>query len=144
MKSLELIKTFPETKETRIEFAQDVIEHVLGGNVDPLEIEIFLKCLEDTINFIRKDIRYKSCIADKVDLHPEETFDFRGAIISKRHRTIYNYSEDGIHKELKRKIKEREAFLKNIPENGTVDLETGEVIYRPTKKITDYIQIEFK
>jgi len=143
MKSLELIHTFPETKTDRIEFAQDVISHILSGNVDPLEIEVFLKCLEDTIKFIRTDIRYKECIVDEVDKY-EEIFDYRGAIISKRHKPTYNYSEDRKHKELKRLIKERETFLKAIPEEGTADPETGEMIYRPSKKITDYIQIEFK
>jgi len=143
MKSLELIRTFPETKETRIEFAQDVIKYVLSGEVNPLEIEVFLKCLEDTINFIRKDIRYKSCIIDEVDKY-EERFDYRGAIIEKRHKTTYNYSEDSKHKELKKLIKERETFLKAIPEAGTVDPDTGEMIYRPSKKVSDYIVIEFK
>ena len=143
MKSLELIKTFPETKENRIEFAQDVIEHALSGDVNPLEIEVFLKCLEDTISFIRKDIRYKSCIIDEIDKH-EERFDYRGAIISKRNRTSYNYSEDSLHKKLKGLIKERETFLKAIPEGGTADPKSGEMIYKPTKKVSDYIVIEFK
>lgn len=143
MKSLELIRTFPETKENRIAFTQDVINQVLSGDVEPLEIEVFLKCLEDTIGFIRKDKRYKECITDEVDKY-EETFDYRGAIISKRHKTTYNYSEDSKHKELKRLIKERETLLKAIPDEGIADPESGEIIHRPSKKISDYIVIEFK
>lgn len=144
MNSLELIRTFPETKELRILFIQDVINQVLSGNVEPLKIEIALKCLEETIQFIRKDVRYKGCIADEVDKYSENIFDYKGAVISKRQRTSYNYSEDSRHKELKRLIKERETFLKAIPEEGVADPGTGEMIYKPSKKIIDFIQIEFK
>lgn len=144
MKTIALIREFPETKEARIQFVQDIISYALSGEVNPLEIEIYLKCLEKTIGFVREDVRYKECINDEIDKHPEDTFDYRGAVITKCHKTTYDYSKDSRHKELEELIKERKQFLKVIPKTGFVDPVSGEITYRPPKKITDYIKIEYK
>jgi len=144
MKAIALIREFPETKEARIQFVQDIISYALSGEVDPLEIEIYLKCLENTIGFVREDVRYKECINDEIDKHPEKTFDYRGVVITKCHKPIYDYSKDSIHEKLKESLKERKAFLRAIPESGVADPETGEMTYRPPKKVSDYITIEFK
>ncbi len=60
--------------------------------------------------------------------------------------TTYDYKKDAVWVDLKRKLTERETFLKGLKEPITVlNEETGEITtaYPPNKKVSDYIKFDF-
>ena len=45
---------------------------------------------------------------------------------------------------LKANIKDRESFLKNIPENGIVNAQTGEFIMPPKRRVNEFLYIKYE
>jgi len=143
MEATSVITLMPENKEQIEMFALKVKQAVLNGTINPLELDVRLKAIEETVTSIRKDKEVKSEIVKEASKYGK-SFDFRNAKITISERGTYDFSNDAEWKTLKEKIKERELFLKSIPEEGTVDIKTGEVIYRPPQNYTDIITYKFK
>lgn len=142
----------PGTKSERETFVQLCVEEILSGKRNPLELEIMLKNLEDTISCIRKHPSVKEYVQKEAEKYPEKTFSFKGVTITKTNRSSYDYSNcnDSILNTmvsevegLKIKIKERETFLKALkPEMQIADGETGEMLYPPAVSITESLTIK--
>lgn len=151
MQALTLINQMPETKGQIKSFANLVIKSVKDGNINPLDLTIKLKALEDTTDIIRKAIKSDATIeADKYG----KSFTYHNAKIDVVMAGVkYDYSncEDPEWNELNLEIialsekrKERETFLKSLNNYLTiVDEDTGETstIYPPKKTGTETIKI---
>lgn len=137
---------FPQTPKERASFVEKCVDEIVSGERNPLDFELMLKNLEDTINAIRKDDRVKSCIQLEAQKYSEKTFLFRDFEITKSSRATYDYSNDSIWAELKKKIKSREEFLKTINQNvdEIASTSTGEVVIPPLKKSSEYLTIKYK
>ncbi len=142
----------PQSKSERELFINMCIEEVLSGNRNPLELEIMLKNLEDTINAIRKNQTFTDCVMNEVDKYPEKTFAFKGVKITKTVRRTYDFSVcgDSEYDELieeqaaiKEKIKAREEFLKTLkPEFQIADAKTGNILNCPLIYTTEGISVK--
>lgn len=117
------LKRLPENKAQIDSFKNAVIGEILSGDVNPLEVHIRLKILEDTIKAIKTDIRVKNAVMDEAYKYDKQTY--LGANIAVTIRKTADYSNDPIHTKLKADLKARETFLK---QNKGVDPETGEVV----------------
>lgn len=137
---------FPQNPKERGFFVEKCVDEITSGNRNPLDFELMLKNLEDTISAIRKDERVKNCIQSEVQKYSEKTIVFGDYEITKSQRTTYDYSNDSTWVELKEKIKQREELLKAINPSITeiADSKTGEMLMPPLKKQSDYLTIKYK
>ncbi len=149
--AISTLSVLPETKEQRETFVRKVVSEVKSGNYDTLKFWKQLINVEQTIKEL-KDSEIKSIAYDKADEHPEKTFPYYGAEITKTSKSTYNYDDCGDSKikeliekkaELDKEIKDRQAFLKSLKESVALP-ETGEVIYPPVKSTTDYLTVKIK
>lgn len=131
----------------------DMKVELLSGDYNPLDVELQLKAMEETIKQLRSDEDIRQFVLSEAEKHGK-SFEWRGAKMSIREVGVkYDYSTSGDSewaildaqiKELTEKRKAREKFLQNIPEMGTVSPETGETIYRPAKSSTTSIAVTLK
>jgi hypothetical protein len=128
----------------------DMKVELLSGDYNPLDVELQLKAMEETIKQLRSDKDIRQFVLREAEKHGK-SFEWRGAKMSIREVGVkYDYSTSGDSewaildaqiKKLTEKRTAREKFLQNIPEMGTVSPETGETIYRPAKSSTTSIAV---
>jgi len=118
----------------QINLAMKIKQAVLDGDVNPLELDIRLKAVENVIESVRKDTEIKRLIDDEAVKYGK-TFELCGAEVTQSSRKKYYYESDQIWKGLKSteqvaagKRKAREDFLKAVNNPETPDPETGELI----------------
>ena len=143
----------PQTKSERALFVDKAINEVLSGARNPLELEIALKNVEETVKAIRANEEWKEAALDEAHNYPEKSFDFQGVKITKTARKTYNFSGCGdsslaslIEEEtdLKSKVKLRKEFLKTLqPGMDVVDGNTGEILQPPTWTATESLTFSF-
>lgn len=147
-----LFNSFPETKSGMITYIESVKKSILDGFTEPLKIAKQLKTFEEIVKQLRDDKEIKMMIENETDKYSEKTIDLFGAKFTKQERASYDYSEcndSDLHEmyerlaELKAQIKEREEFLKHVPD-GFVNSNTGELVTKPTKTIQTIISVTLK
>jgi hypothetical protein len=147
MEALSCLMALPTTKEQQSKFAELIIEQATNGYNSALKIDLQLKAIENTIELIRKDLRFKTETFSEADKFPEKAIEITGCTITKISKPVYNYSECNYSKynhikaqieELKLELKPLETVLQNIKE-PIADVETGEIINPATKTYTDYL-----
>lgn len=143
MNAIAELQRLPETKAQRETFVLACVEEILSGVHNPLDVELLLKNLEETIKSIRANEQVKEAILFELNKYAEKTIDYGIATITKKQAVSYDYSNDAIWNELKEKIKERESLLKTIKE-PVADTTTGAIIEPALKKSTDTYSISFK
>ena len=131
----------------------DMKVELLSGDYNPLDVELQLKAMEETIKQLRSDEDIRQFVLSEAEKHGK-SFEWRGAKMSVREVGVkYDYASSGDSewalldaeiKELTEKKKAREKFLQAIPDMGTVNPETGETIYRPAKTSTTSIAVTLK
>lgn len=149
--SIDIIKLLPFSKQKVSEFAKELKQSLENGEIDPLEMAIYFKGIEETIKQVKDTM---SGMAVNEAEKYGKSFEFKGAKIDIREvGTSYDYSNSGdidwerINSEInaaKERQKEREALIKSLKEPMTaVYEETGETytIYPPIKKSTTGIVI---
>lgn len=159
-----ILSLFDTTKGERQSFVSDLLNRIEGGQVNPLDIHVQIKCIEDIIEQLtnRKDYpessrRYYESLLEEVKKYGKK-FDYHQAKVEEKEvGTRYDWEKcaDPViesllseEKALKEKIKARQEFLKTVPEKGLpmLDEESGEVytIYRPAKSSTTSIAVSLK
>jgi len=143
------LRLMPISKEQINIFSQKLIDEILqGGNIDVLELQVRFKAISTMIEKVIKNKEVKDYILQESNLYNEKTFSSYGADVTKTNRSTYNYAHcnDDIYnslkdqeKTLKEQIKIRESILKS-----GMDMETGEELIKPTRKITEYLTIKIK
>jgi hypothetical protein len=130
----------PETKSQRETFVAACVSEIKSGIHNPLNIDIQLKNLEETIKAIREQV--KEDILAELAKYPDKTFEYNGVTFTKKNAVSYDYSNDSVWSSLKETIKAREALLKNVT-TPIADAETGEMIEPAIKKSTETYSITF-
>lgn len=139
----DIITSFDLSKREINELANQTINKIINGEVDTLDIEIKLKKLEDLIKIIRKNEEVKDIIISEAAKYGK-SFKFKGCEIKIVSKNTNDYSNDDIWNIHKKQLKEREELLKDIKEGTTViDSESGEILYAPVKKYSEYLQIKY-
>lgn len=142
----------PASKAERETFVQMCVDEIKSGTRDPLEFEIMLKNLEETISAIRKRPEVKDLCLEFADRYPEKSFSYKGVTVTKSSKTTYDYSQCGHSKntelvalkaKISEEIKEIETFLKAIKPGMTVpDQDTGEILTGPSTSVTSFLMIK--
>jgi len=144
-------------KAQRQSFAAQVMRSIDEGSVNPLLIHLQLKCTESLIKAISETPEYKKALLDESAKHGKSFYFHNAKIETKEVGTKYDFTQCGdpiytriaANKDIwDEKLKERETFLKNVPESGLqiMDDDTGELItiYRPSKSSTTSIAVTLK
>lgn len=153
MEAIEQIKQMPLSKNKVIEFSESIKAELECGNIDPLELALYFKSMEEIVKNVKTTLNE---MAVEEAQKYGKSFQFKGAKIDVREMgTKYDYSECGdihlqkISQEIdasNEKRKERENILKALKEPLiAIDDETGETftMYPPKKSSTTGIAISF-
>lgn len=133
--------------------AQNAIQAVLEGEVDPITAHINVSKMELAIKAFKNDERVRDLTIRELWKYGKKGV-FGDCTMEEAEAGVkYDYSECGdsrleelyaMRQALDADIKEREAFLKSIPPSGVADVETGEVVYPPAKSSKTIIRTTFK
>ena len=128
--------TLDKVSETALMFKEQIIH----GEVDPIQADYFLKCIEELAKEIRKDVQVKEIILDEADKWEGQSYGGRFPKVQERRTAII---KDAILDELKEKVKNREKLLKSITEDShVIDEVTGEELQPLEYKISRFIKWE--
>jgi hypothetical protein len=134
----------PLSKIERVEKTAEIVEMFLGGEQNPVELFLKLKGFQDMIKEALDNDDVKRCIQDESEKNGK-TYTILGVEVTNSSRKTYKYEtcNDSVYNDLINRIKEREKFLKSIPETGTADPETGEVIYPPLAIESKFLKTKY-
>ena len=147
MRALTTLQNMPATESEIKEFAEMLNNEILSGVANPLDVDIILKAIEDTLKLVRKNSDVQYATVNEAQKYGK-TFEYKGASITVQSRSTYDYTQcedsvlDGLLSqaaELKKQIEIRQAQLQS-----GVDLATGEVLKQPTQKTSEFLAIKFK
>lgn len=149
---LSAVNLLPSNKQQVQVFVSSLKNSIMEGEVDPLNLLVQLKMIEKTLEILKdKDVE-KEILKNALNYHKDELADFKGCKLEVKETGVsYDYSVcDDIEidklyeqkKQLDDKIKEREAFLKNI--NGDVYGSDGVMLRKPIKKSTTKVVVTIK
>ena len=142
-----VMRLLQPTKQGIDAFSNQLIAAVKNGDVNPLELRVFLKTMEAIGDKVREHVRENELT--EADKWAENKFSAYGVTFEKAElgtRYDYNVCNDPVHDRLLVRVSERTAFLRTIKSPMTiVDDETGEVvtIKPPLKKSTSGLKISF-
>lgn len=149
------LSLFETSKVERQSFAEAVTHNLLEGLADPLKVHLQVKCMEDIIKQITSNHIYRDLIVTEASKYGK-TFEHHNAKFEIKEAGVkYNYENcgDPILQSLEQKfeaieneLKERQKFLKAIPESGMEILVDDELIkvYPPSKTSTTSVTINLK
>jgi hypothetical protein len=154
---MELIKFNHTTKEERTAVVREIFQEVLEGRINPMELHIRMKCIEEVVKQLTSMPAYKAIVLDDAEKHGK-SFQYHNAKVDIREVGVkYDYSQCGNSQlaELYEKqeaiaehIKAREAYHKSLPKNGigAINPSTGEVEthYPPAKTSTTSVAVTLK
>jgi hypothetical protein len=154
---MELIKFNHTTTEERTQVVREIFQELLEGRINPMELHIRMKCIDEVVKQLTSMPAYKAIILDDAEKHGK-SFQYHNAKVDIREVGVkYDYSGCGssVLAEMYEKqssindaIKELEAYLKPLPSSGlTVVLaSTGEVEthYPPAKTSTTSVAVTLK
>src|SRR5688572_219376 len=120
-----ILALFETNKEQRQSFALDVISKLESGEVDPLQVHLWVKCIEDITKLMIENTVYKSIVLEEAQKRGEKSFPYRNAKIEiKEVGTKYDFTKCGdpiydqleqMSESIKASLKERADFLKTVP-----------------------------
>lgn len=139
MNKTSVMTLLPSSKEQLSTFVQGAKSEILSGEIEPLQVAIQLKAMEDIIKQLRSDSDIKELIISESEKYGQKTFETNGAKFTLRQSVSYDYEDKQID-EWKEQIKKRQDMLKNLT-GEMADPETGEILKPATKKSADSISI---
>lgn len=151
------LSLFQTNKAERSAFVAQIIQDIQQGDTDALKVHLQMKCMEDIIKGVTSDAQYKEALLDQA-YRRGKSFSYQNADWDIREMGVsYDYAGCGDvvlnelvrqAEELTAKIKERQEWLKVIPEGGmvVVDKDTGETweVVRPVKRSTTTVAVKLK
>jgi hypothetical protein len=172
MSTKSILALFETTKEQRRSFVNDILQRLEDGEVDPLEVHLQVKAMEDVIlqltstdkeknkGNLEAAMQYKNILIDAFANRAagQKSFDFHNSkftVMEAGAKYHYeNCNDPELHelyeqqKKLVEKIKAKEKFLQNVPSKGQLltSEETGEtyMVYPPYKTSTTTISVKLK
>ena len=134
----------PLSKFERVEKTAEIVEMFLCGKQNPVELFLKLKGFQEMIKEALDNADVKRCIQDESEKNGK-TYTMLGVEVTNSTRKTYDYKAcgDSVYNDLEKRLKERTAFLKSIPETGTADPETGEVIYPPLAIESKFLKTKY-
>ena len=154
---MELIKFNHTTKEERTQVVREIFNELLEGRINPMELHIRMKCLEEVVKQLTSMPAYKAIVLDDAEKHGK-SFQYHNAKVDIREVGVkYDYSQCGnielselykLHEATAEHIKSIEDYHKGLPSSGIQVLNptTGEVEthYPPAKTSTTSVAVTLK
>lgn len=141
----------PSNNDEIARYVDQIKGEILAGGDDPLKVLKQLKMVEKTLDILLKDVKLRNYFIDEALKfgnsfnHLNTHFDIKEAGTKYDYQSckdsVWNYLNEQCEKFSKER-KEREAFLQKIPLEGTVNPDTGELIYRPAKSSTTIVAVK--
>lgn len=149
MSNIQLLR---ETASVAV-LAQSAINAVVEGEIDPIVAHINITKMESAIKQFKADDRVRDITLRELAKYGKKQT-FGDCTLEEVEAGVkYDYAKCGdseleelykMRQTLDDSIKQREAFLKNIPIAGIVIPETGELVYPPAKSSKTTIKTTFK
>jgi len=154
----ELLKLFQTDKAEREAFVSELINNINDGGLNPLEVHLQIKCMEDIVKLTTSNTNYKKAIADAAESYGQKTFQFHNSKMEIKEVGVkYDFSQcadpvlDGLlstQAHIDKEVKQRQDMLKTVPQKGMIvtDELTGETftVYPPSKSSTTSIAVTLK
>lgn len=150
MNALTELKRGALTKTQQDTFSAALIDEILNGNANPLEVELYLKSMEKVIETVRKNPYVKDAILNEAVKYGEKTFEHLGCKITVTGKQSFDYSVCGSAKwmQLDEEIKSLTLAKKELEEHlktikvpySTMD---GEIINPPSVSRSEFLSIKF-
>lgn len=151
--ALSQITAMPSTIEGVDKFFIKSKKEILSGKYDPLQIEVYLKAIEEITKRLRSDKDIKDASITEAYKYKEKSFEVFGAKFTLRETGVkYDYANTGDVKweqldaqisDLSIKKKDREKFLKTLKE-PVADTGEGYIINPPLKTSMESIAVSLK
>lgn len=153
MNTIAIFKHFPKTKSEITTAVSNIKEEILSGNHNPLELDLYLKKMEEVIKGVRDDKEVKAVVCGELEKYTEKTVEFANCQISKVSRGSWDYDLccdpelTDLERELSRvtdALKDRKKFLESLREELTIVTTDGEIrtIMPPVKRSTETYSIK--
>lgn len=141
MNALSFITAMPENKVQRARFIDVAISEIENGIYNIREIAPIIDSMEKLLKEMKANQVYRELLSKETDIctiSESKKYDF-----STCGDVIWD-SLDSQIKGLEEQRKEREKFLKSMPQNGVADTEHGNVIMPPSYTATEKITINHR
>ena len=155
VRTTEIIGLVGTTKYNRIALAKQIVMEMKGGSLDALNIHLQVKNTESLIKMILEDKDYKEICLEEAQKYGKKFEKQNAAFEIKETGIKYDYSgcNDSLLLELyaeeealKKKIEDREKFLKGLPASGHEIRQDDELItlYPPIKTSQTSVTVSLK
>jgi hypothetical protein len=105
-------------KDQRKSFVAEVLNNMLAGKSDPLQVHLQVKSMEEICNAIKEDPQYKDMVLTEAAKYGKR-FELTNAKIEVRASAgKYDFSNDAKWVELHKQLKAHETYLKGLPSEG--------------------------
>lgn len=149
MSNIQLLR---ETASVAV-LANTAIQAVIEGEIDPITAHINISKMENAIKVFKANDQVRDITLRELAKYGKKQ-SFGDCTLEEVEAGVkYDYSACGdseleelykMRQTLEESIKQREAFLKNIPIAGIVIAETGELVYPPARSSKTTIKTTFK
>ncbi len=130
-------------KADQIGMANEIVQQVVDGEIDPMGLHLQIKAIENILDGIKGSDAYKKAVISEAAKYKNQSF--KGAFIEVKTKTNYSFDQDTKWKELDQAKKAREKMLKGIGLGMTLaDVDTGEVLTCPVSGQTEYVMVKFE
>jgi hypothetical protein len=127
-RSLKIISDIPSNKVGIQLFADAVVDGLMSGEVDPLDVRAKIDAIEKIIKAIKANEQFADVVLDAADMEPDKTFEHNGVKFTKANAVRFDYSVDPTWKKLKaaetecsNARKDWEATLKTLKEPTLIE-----------------------
>jgi len=144
--AMSVLMSAPENKEQIKTFTDSIIEGIIEGDLDVMNLAKQVKILKDTIKKIEDSDKYKDALIKETEKYPEKEVDYHGAVFTVKESGVRydfkgcNYSE---YIDVLDKKKSIENMLKNLS-TSMVDPNTGEEVFKAVKTSTTTVSVNLK
>lgn len=149
-----IVALFDTNKEQRKSFVSQVVNQMLEGNANPLQLHKQVKAMEEIVKNVLADDSYRNVLLDEASKHGKSFKYLNDDWSIKETGVKYDYSDCNDpwlaelleeQERLEERIKGRQEFLKTLNSSMTVVIEsTGEIItvHPPKKTSTTSVTIK--
>jgi TRAP-type uncharacterized transport system substrate-binding protein len=146
-RSLSIISEIPANKAGIELFANALVDGLMSGDVDPLEIRAKIDAIEKIIKAVKANEQFRDVVLDAADLHNEKSFEVNGIKFTKAESARYDYSSDKVWNQLKaaetnaaNERKVRESILSALKEPTEIN---GVMCNPPVKISSTTVRVTF-
>jgi len=153
--SITNLSLFETSKLERQSFTEAIVNNLMEGLADPLKVHLQVKCMEDIIKQITANPIYRDLLITEAAKYGKNFEHHNAKFEIKEMGVKYDYDNcndpvlefmNNSLRLIENDIKDRQKFLKSIPESGMEILIDDELVkvYPPSKSSTTTVSVNLK